>query len=78
MLNNIVEFSSDERIIEDKEIHPIPCKLNIPKWFKELEHDVVERTIKGCVPFLETLTTGYLLKTTTDIHIKHNVSFRTF
>ena len=73
MLNNIVEFSSDERIIEDKEIHPIPCKLNIPKWFKELEHDVVERTIKGCVPFLETLTTGYLLKTATDIHIKHNV-----
>ena len=73
MFDNIIEFSSQESIIENKKINPIPCKLNIPKWFKELKHDPLKKTIKGCVPFLETLTTGYLLKTATDIHIKHNV-----
>ena len=73
MFDNIIEFSSQESIIENKEINPIPCKLNIPKWFKELEHDPIEKTVKGCVPFLETLTAGYLLKTPIELYIEHNV-----
>ena len=73
MFDNIIEFSSQERIIENKNIHPVPCKLNIPEWFKELDHSVNNRTIKGCVPFLETLTTGYIIKAPLDYYIEHNV-----
>jgi hypothetical protein len=43
-------------------------------------------TIKGCMPFLDTLTSGYLLKMPQDFYLKHNVenehglkdSFQTF
>ena len=68
MFDNIIEFSSTERIIENKELYPIPCKLNIPEWFKKLEHTVDDKTIKGCIPFLDTLTTGYLLKTPLELY----------
>jgi len=30
-------------------------------------------TVKGCMPFLDTLTTGYLLKFPQDFHVRHNV-----
>tara|TARA_R100000951_G_scaffold107466_1_gene102836 strand:+ start:1202 stop:1939 length:738 start_codon:yes stop_codon:yes gene_type:complete len=75
MFDNIIEFSSTERIIENKELYPIPCKLNIPEWFKKLEHTVDDKTIKGCIPFLDTLTTGYLLKTPLELYLQHNVIY---
>jgi len=73
MLSNDIKFISTELIIEDKDIHPIPCKLNIPDWYKKLEHTIENRTIKGCMPFLDTLTAGYILKMPVDYYIEHNV-----
>ena len=72
-----IEFSAHEDYVQLKEDYPTPIKTNIPKWFKELTHGrtednaVFKRTIKGCMPFLETLTNGYLLKVPTDYLIKH-------
>jgi hypothetical protein len=74
-----IEFSAHEDYVQLKEDYPTPIKLNIPEWFKKLKHGRKEnavqfkRTIKGCMPFLETLTTGYLLKVPTDYLIKHGV-----
>ena len=75
MFDNIIEFSSKKIIIENKQLHPIPCKLNIPEWFKELEHTVDDINIKGCMPFLDTLTTGYLLKIPLELYLQHNVIY---
>jgi len=72
-----IEFSAHEDYVQLKEDYPTPIKVNIPKWFKDLEHGkkdnqvTFKRTIKGCMPFLETLTTGYLLKVPTDYLFKH-------
>jgi len=73
MIPNIIEFSADQLIIDQEHLKPIPSKLNIPDWYKELDHSVTESTIKGCMPFLDTLTTGYILKMPIDSYIAHNI-----
>ena len=70
MLDNIIEFSSHKDYVDFKEDHPTPIKLNIPEWYKKLDHTIPEKTVKGCMPFLDTLTTGYLLKVAQDYGFK--------
>jgi hypothetical protein len=74
MFNKEIEFSTHEDYFSLREDCPIPTKLNIPDWYKKLEHTVLNKTIKGCMPFLDTLTSGYLLKIPQDFHIRHNVN----
>jgi hypothetical protein len=86
MFEKVIEFSAQEDYFSLKEDFPTPIKLNIPEWYKKLEHTILNRTVKGCMPFLDTLTSGYLLKMPQDLNIKHNVlnkegekdSFQTF
>jgi hypothetical protein len=73
MFNKEIEFSAHEDYFAQKEDYPVPIKLNIPEWYKKLEHTLENKTIKGCMPFLDTLTSGYLLKMPQDFNIKHNV-----
>jgi hypothetical protein len=73
MFDNEIEFSAHEDYFALKEDYPTPIKLNIPEWYKKLEHNVNNVTIKGCIPFLDSLTSGYLLKTPQDFYINHNV-----
>jgi hypothetical protein len=73
MFNKEIEFSAHEDYFEQKEDYPIPTKLNIPEWYKKLDHTIQAMTIKGCMPFLDTLTSGYLFKMPQDFHLKHNV-----
>ena len=68
-----IEFSSHEDYFAQKEDFPTPIKLNIPEWYKKLEHSYNKKTIKGCMPFLDTLTSGYLLKMPTDFFVRHNI-----
>lgn len=72
MFENIIEFSTQEDYFKLQEDLPEPIKLNIPEWFKKLQHDTKNKTVKGCMPFLDTLTTGYLLRLAQDTSIKHN------
>ena len=72
MLTKTIEFSAKEYILQNKKIHPVPCKLNIPDWFKKLSHTESNRTIKGCIPVLDSLTAGYILKIPIDLYIEHN------
>ena len=73
MFNKEIEFSAHEDYFALKEDYPVPIKLNIPEWYKKLEHSVENRTVKGCMPFLDTLTSGYLLKMPQDFHVRHNI-----
>ena len=86
MFDKEIEFSAHEDYFAQKEDYPTPIKLNIPEWYKKLEHSFEKATIKGCMPFLDTLTSGYLLKMPQDFNVRHNVknkedkpdSFQTF
>ena len=73
MFNKEIEFSAHEDYFALKEDYPIPTKLNIPEWYKNLEHSILNKTVKGCIPFLDSLTAGYLLKMPQDFHLRHNV-----
>jgi hypothetical protein len=73
MFEKIIEFSAHPSYYSLKEDFPIPAKLNIPKWYKDLEHDINYKTVKGCMPFLDSLTAGYLLKLPQDFWVRHNV-----
>ncbi len=73
MFENIITFRSSQKYIKHNQKYlPIPTKINIPEWFKKLDHSLGNKTIKGCMPFLDTLTTGYILKMPTDYAITHN------
>jgi len=73
MFEKVIEFSAHEDYFSIKEDYPIPAKLNIPEWYKKLNHSIDMKTIKGCMPFLDTLTSGYILKMPQDFNIRHNI-----
>ena len=68
-----IEFSCPKEYLLLKEDYPQPIKINIPKWFKTLDNSEKANTVKKCMPFLEALTTGYVLKIPKDLYIEHNV-----
>jgi len=72
MKDKIIEFSAPKKYLNFNKNFPKPIKLNIPEWYKKLKHTVEFKTIKGCIPFLETLTTGYSLELPQDFYLKTN------
>lgn len=69
-LDKTIEFSAPDFFIEhNKDNLPTPALENLPDWFKKLKHTKDKRTVKGCKPFLDSLTAGYILKCPTDIRI---------
>jgi hypothetical protein len=73
MFEKVIEFSAHEDYFALKEDYPTPIKLNIPEWYKKLDFSFKNKTVKGCMPFLDTLTSGYLLKMPQDFNIDHNI-----
>jgi len=50
-------------------------KPNIPKWYKDLPEyngpDIwIDKSIKFCMPFLDSLTSGYMIPLQVDVHVK--------
>jgi len=74
MLNKKIEFIAHEDYFNLKEDYPTPIKLNIPEWFKKLNHNYNTHTVKGCIPFLDSLTSGYVLYMPIDFQITHNIN----
>jgi|TARA_R100001129_G_scaffold85216_1_gene57902 hypothetical protein len=69
----VIEFISHEEYIKIGDDLPKPATTNVPDWFKKLRHDTLHRTVKGCMPFLDALTAGYIFFNPVDLHIRHNV-----
>jgi hypothetical protein len=71
-----ITFSIHKDLIEEKEIHPIPAKQNIPDWYKKIEkfnyQNPLETTIKACIPVLDSITAGYLLPLPQDMMCQVN------
>ena len=73
MKDNIIEFlypEKTEKLVND--IFPEPSLKHVPKWFKELKHSKEIPTVKGCMPFLDSLTAGYIMKMPQDLYLEHN------
>lgn len=50
-------------------IHPQPASKFIPEWFRKLPGVINGgETIKKCVPFLDTLTSGYIIVLASDVY----------
>lgn len=75
MKENIIEFKAAPAIARDKELHPDPGLLHIPKWYKQVPNpdSHKDRTIKACKPFLDSLLAGYILKNPLDQIVNFNV-----
>jgi hypothetical protein len=76
MFEKVIEFIAPQDYVDQKQDLPTPIKINIPDWFKKLNHSMEKRSIKGCIPFLETLTFGYSLYVPVDLKIHHNVTVK--
>lgn len=52
-------------------LSPVPVKKIVPEWFKKMpsvfNNISTERTVKKCMPFLDTLTSGYAILNPVDI-----------
>lgn len=69
-----IEFSADPSILLLKGTEPIPAKKFVPNWYKNVpQHEVNKFTIKGCIPVLDSITAGYLLKIPQDFEINFNM-----
>lgn len=64
-----------------KEYYPVPGVKVVPEWYKKMETSHTKdktdnrsvresQTIKRCMPILDSITTGYVIKTHTDIYVK--------
>jgi len=63
---------------------PEPASKGLPEWYKKIprysseESDKNFMTVKGCLPYLDAMSAGYVLKTWTDITVsKDDESKRT-
>lgn len=61
----------------------LKSRSKIPKWFKDLSllnpnsdpnHLPLNKTVKACPPFLDSLTAGYVVVTTCDIGVKQTAT----
>ena len=73
MFEKTMIFKAPKEYIDYTDDRPTPIVLNIPKWFKSLKNTMDAKTVKGCMPFLDTLTFGYCLSLPQDIWLEHNV-----
>lgn len=74
MKKKTIKFAIDPELTGIAQI-PSPAKQYIPQWYKDAPtHDTLDKragtqTFKSCMPFLDTLTSGYIFELWTDIEI---------
>jgi len=71
---NTIEFHCDDITI-DAVPHPIPANKCIPDWFRKLPADISYNgaTVKRCMPFLDSMTSGYIIPLWQDLYFKHYI-----
>jgi len=67
-----IEFSIHTDLINIENIKPKETKKVLPDWYKKIEkHSIHFRNIKGCIPFLDNISAGYVLPLPQDLYIAH-------
>lgn len=89
--NKIIKFRPWERFSEHLQTQPVTSISQIPKWYKEIPNFINEDihtptinnqgnlTLKMCPPFLDALSSGYMIVLPFDIYVhknSHNVKFQ--
>ena len=83
---NKITFTPLTKFIEEVLEFPSPASTVVPKWYKDLplytnksglpkyndESENYDQTLKKCVPVLDSLCVGYVLKTPADILVDFN------
>lgn len=86
MLEKIIEFTLIESSLEQVAEIPSPSIKNLPQWYKDMPSFVgnnisynegqVNETLKKCIPVLDSMSSGYIIKTCTDVAFnKDNVTW---
>ena len=72
---NVIEFHGSDEALRNFP-RPYPASKAVPEWFKNMpmdfEGDPEKRTLKRCPPFLEAMTTGYIIPCPGDCHFLTN------
>lgn len=79
-MEEIVFTLSSESSWIDESYYPVPASKEVPEWYKSMEASkgsskenpllvYDSQTIKRCMPVFDAITTGYILKTFTDIYV---------
>lgn len=74
-----IEFIAHESYIDnkfDEDSWPKPASQFVPSWYKEIKHSLNEHTVKGCMPFLDSLTAGYIITVPQDIRVQKKITER--
>ena len=65
MFNKEIKFIIIDKALEDIVPHPEPASRFIPEEYKKLgrfiDGDLHKATVKTCIPFLDSLTAGYII-----------------
>jgi hypothetical protein len=80
MKKNIIKHESS---LEEYPDILVPAKTKIPDWYKKilpytnneminLNDNSINATVKTCMPFLESLSIGYMITLPFDIYVKNN------
>jgi hypothetical protein len=85
-----IKFITENKFVEDFIPMPKPTKFYLPDWYKDTDKLFGENkiqfnnngdlplTVKGCMPFFDALSMGYVQETWCDIHISrvnNNISY---
>lgn len=77
-----IVFTNDFDVL--KEFYPTPASENIPSWYKDLDSYTTNNkkildsdgnigpTIKKCMPVFDSITTGYIIYTYSDIYVRQD------
>lgn len=83
MKNKVIKFASDLDFIE----LPKPAIKYLPDWYKKTQPDINKnfsknldlRTFKHCIPFMDSMTSGYIFELWQDVEVtektKDNITF---
>ena len=65
---NVIKFESCYEAYPDV---MVPAKTMVPSWYKNQKPDKgIDKSFKRCVPFLDAITSGYLVKLPMDMYVE--------
>lgn len=73
-----ITFIPGTQEINDKVPCPEPAKNFIPNWYKDIKPDKDLANVKKCIPFLDSISNGYIQKTWSDINITNEENILRF
>ena len=72
-MSKLIEFSAHPDLYKIKHLQPRPIKYFLPEWYKKIEeHNVLKPNIKGCMPFLDGISAGYVIPLPVTVKIDFN------